>query len=221
MMTWPNRITVLRILLLTPFLILLLNAPEYPNLRYWALGVFAVMAVCDALDGHIARRYNQRTRLGTILDPLADKLVLTVTIIILTFPDWLGPLTNTYHIPIWVTVTILSKDAVILLGVVILHFVTSKTLIIQPSIPGKVATALAFILVLVTLLAPDLSRLAFPRLLAYGQPALGALAAAVSAIAVVDYIRRGSKLMAAHSGASRVSDCRWACAAAPSATGRP
>ncbi len=205
MMTWPNRITVLRILLLTPFLILLLNARDYPVLRYWALGVFAAMTLCDALDGHIARRWQQRTRLGTILDPLADKLVLTATVIILTSPYWLGEGGTAYHIPSWVTVTLLSKDGLILIGVVVLHFITGATDLVRPSIPGKAATAATFALVLATLLAPDLSRLAWLRtLLEWGLFGLGAAAAGLSAVASLDYIRRGSKHMAAHSGEEKV-----------------
>ncbi len=205
MMTWPNRITVLRILLLTPFLILLLNARDYPVLRYWALGVFAVMTLCDALDGHIARRWQQRTRLGTILDPLADKLVLTATVVILTSPGWLGEGGTAYHIPSWVTVTLLSKDGLILIGVVVLHFITGATDLVRPSAWGKAATAATFALVLATLLAPDLARLSWLRtLLERGLFGLGAAAAGLSAVACLDYIRRGSKHLAAHSGEEKV-----------------
>ena len=114
MMSWPNRLTVLRILLLTPFVILLLNSDEIPELRFAAMAVFAAMALCDLLDGHLARRLNQRTRLGAILDPLADKLVLVVSVILLTRATWPGEHTD-YFIPKWVTITLLSKDAVILL----------------------------------------------------------------------------------------------------------
>jgi CDP-diacylglycerol--glycerol-3-phosphate 3-phosphatidyltransferase len=204
MMTWPNRITVLRILLLTPFLILLLNSEHIRWLRYLAVGVFAVMALCDALDGHLARRYQQRTTLGSILDPLADKLVLTVSVVILTYPDWPGAETA-YHIPRWVTVTLLSKDAFILLGVVIMHFVTGRTDLVHPSFLGKAATAATFVLVLVTLVAPDVARV--PRAeapLGWFLIGLGGVAAALAFAACLDYIRIGSRMISAHSGEERI-----------------
>lgn len=204
MMTWPNRITVLRILLLTPFLILLLNANEVPWLRYLAVGVFALMALCDFLDGQLARRLKERTTLGTILDPLADKLVLTVSVIILTYPDWPGEATA-YHIPKWATVTLLSKDGFILLGVLILHFLTDRADIVHPSRWGKWATAVTFVLVLCMLVAPDVARLP------HTEPAMGTfllslagVAAALAAVACLDYIRIGSKILATHSGEERI-----------------
>lgn len=204
MLTWPNRITVLRILLLTPFLILLLNSEQIRWLRYLAVGVFALMALCDFLDGQLARRLHQRTTLGAILDPLADKLVLTVSVIILTYPNWPGHETP-YHIPKYVTVTLLSKDGFILLGVLIMHFITGRTDIVRPSLLGKTATATTFALVLAMLLAPDMAHLpnANPLLLWF-LLGLGALAAALAAVACLDYIRIGSKMISAHSGQEQV-----------------
>jgi CDP-diacylglycerol--glycerol-3-phosphate 3-phosphatidyltransferase len=206
MMTWPNRITVLRILLLTPFLALLINARDYPDMRYWALGVFALMAFCDALDGHLARRLDQRTRLGAILDPLADKLVLTATVIILTSPQWLGDQQRTpLHIPSWVTVTLLSKDGLILIGFLVLHVLTDRTDLLRTTLLGKLATAATFALVLTTLVAPDLARLpGWTSPTVYALHVLGTLAAGLSAAACLDYIRRGSNHMAAHSGQEKV-----------------
>jgi CDP-diacylglycerol--glycerol-3-phosphate 3-phosphatidyltransferase len=203
MMTWPNRITILRILLLAPFLILLLNAEERPEYRYWALGVFVVMGLCDLADGQVARRFRQETRLGRVLDPLADKLVLTVTLIVLTSARWLGAETP-YHIPLWVTVTILSKDGIILLGVLILHFVTNKTELGRPSVLGKMATAATFVLVLSTLVSPDLARLRGPGVVPLGLFVLSVLAVASSGAACLDYIRRGSKMLAANGGGEKV-----------------
>jgi CDP-diacylglycerol--glycerol-3-phosphate 3-phosphatidyltransferase len=204
MMTWPNRLTVLRILLLTPFLILLLNAKSLPSLRYGALGVFALMALCDVLDGQLARRWRQRTPLGTLLDPLADKLVLTASVVLLTYPDWPGRETP-LHIPLLVTVTLLSKDAVILLGVVIVHFITGKTDFLRPSVWGKATTATTFSLVLLMLLAPDVARVPGAetplKWFVYG---LGGAAAALAVVACLDYIRTGSKFIASHSGQEKV-----------------
>lgn len=204
MMTWPNRLTVLRMLLLPPFVILLLNSDVLPWLRYAAMGVFALMALCDLLDGQLARRLNQRTRLGTILDPLADKLVLTVSVILLTYPKWPGQATD-YFIPTWVTITLLSKDAFILLGIFILHFTTNRHEVVGPSRLGKLATAASFLLVLLTLVSPDLARL--PHLataLVWSLQIFGALTAGLAAAACLDYIRIGSRMIAAHSGQDRI-----------------
>ena len=204
MMTWPNRITVLRILLLTPFLILLLNARTLPYLRYAAMVVFALMAFCDLLDGQIARRRGQRTQLGTILDPLADKLVLTVSLVLLTYDDWPGQPTP-FHIPTWATVTLLSKDGFIVLGILIIHFMTGRTDFVKPCAWGKAATATTFLLVLATLLAPDLaSGLALDRAAIWLVRGLGGLAGALAVVACLDYIRLGSRTIASHSGQDRV-----------------
>jgi CDP-diacylglycerol--glycerol-3-phosphate 3-phosphatidyltransferase len=204
MMSWPNRLTVLRILLLTPFVILLLNSDEIPELRFAAMAVFAAMALCDLLDGHLARRLNQRTRLGAILDPLADKLVLVVSVILLTSSTWPGDHTD-YFIPKWVTITLLSKDAVILLGIFVLHFITNRREVVNPSRLGKISTAASFVLVLVALVAHDLSRVPHTATVLYwALQGLGALTAGLSAAACLDYIRLGSKLIAAHSGQEHV-----------------
>lgn len=204
MMTWPNRLTVLRMLLLTPFVILLLNSDQVPWLRYAAMGVFAVMALCDLLDGQLARRLNQRTHLGTILDPLADKLVLIVSVILLTYPRWPGEATA-YFIPKWVTITLLSKDAFILLGIFILHFVTDRREVVSPSRLGKLATAASFALVLLTLVSHDLARM--PQMavgLFWALQGFGGLTAGLAAAACLDYIRIGSRMIAAHSGQERI-----------------
>jgi len=203
-MTWPNRITVVRILLLTPFVILLLNVKSVPRLRYAALGVFAAMALCDVLDGQIARRWRQRTQLGTILDPLADKLVLTSSLVLLTYRDWPGYETP-FFVPVWATVTLLSKDGFIVLGVLVMHLVTGRTDFVRPSVWGKATTALTFALVLAALVGPEAKR--WPSLeqaavwLLYG---LGGLAALLAVVACLDYIRMGSKAIAAHSGQERI-----------------
>ncbi len=198
MINWPNRITILRILLLMPFVILILAAMEQPWMRYLAFGVFGLMAICDALDGFLARHYNLQSHLGRVLDPLADKLVLTVSVIMLTFPNWHGEaarFTVPLHVPFWTTVIVLSKDVVVTLGVLVLHFVTERTQIVKPNIAGKAATAATFLLVLVVLAAPDLMRFGLPRVLHTTIVILGLAASVLSILALLQYISRGSKLL--------------------------
>src|SRR5262245_9543761 len=79
----------------------------------WALITFLVAGTTDALDGLIARRAGQRTSLGAWLDPMADKLLLVTTFVVLTLPSI--DLTN--HLPLWLTVFVISRDTVIV-GVV-------------------------------------------------------------------------------------------------------
>lgn len=198
MLNWPNRLSILRILLLPVFVGLMLNAEELSGLRYVALGVFALMALCDVLDGYLARRLGQRSRLGSILDPLADKTVLVTSIILLTYPRWPGHET-VYCIPKWVTVVILSKDVLVMLGVAVQHLAAGRIDMVRPTLTGKVVTALAFILVLVVLMAPDAARLPHAERPVYWfVMGLAWTTAALSGIACLDYVRLGSKRLAAH-----------------------
>ncbi len=102
----------------------------------WALVVFLVAGITDALDGVIARWTGQRTSLGAWLDPMADKLLLVTTFIVLTLPG--VPLTN--HIPLWLTVFVISRDVVIV-GVVAVVSLAAGPRTFRPSMLGKLATA--------------------------------------------------------------------------------
>ena len=104
-LTFANQLTILRIVLIPAFVLLVV----YGRLGA-ALLVFMTAGATDALDGLIARRAGQRTSLGAWLDPMADKLLLVTTFIVLTLPAI--PLTN--HLPLWLTVVVISRDVVIL-----------------------------------------------------------------------------------------------------------
>ena len=130
-LTPANQLTLLRMLLIPAFVILVI----YGYLG-WALVVFVTAGVTDALDGLIARRSGQKTRLGAWLDPAADKLLLVSTFVILTIPG-LG-LAN--PLPIWLTVLIISRDAGIVLTVAIVNLAIGPRTF-RPSIYGKLATA--------------------------------------------------------------------------------
>jgi cardiolipin synthase len=130
-LTPANQLTLLRMLLIPAFVILVL----YGYLG-WALVVFATAGLTDALDGLIARRTGQKTRLGAWLDPMADKLLLVSTFVVLTVPN-LG-LAN--QLPIWLTVLIISRDVVIVLTVAIVNLAIGPR-VFRPSVFGKVATA--------------------------------------------------------------------------------
>src|SRR5271168_4098638 len=110
-MTTANKVTILRILLVPFFVVEVLyyvrNGQELH--RVLAIASFATAAICDGVDGFIARRFNQRSELGAILDPLADKLLLVSGIVVLTFDR--QPYFES--IPLWVTGLIIGRDLVI------------------------------------------------------------------------------------------------------------
>src|SRR5882757_3138740 len=105
-MTTANRVTILRMLLIPFFVVEVLyyvkNGVEVHRLM--ALLTFAVAAICDGVDGYIARQYNQRSELGAILDPLADKLLLVSGIVVLSFDQH-----RLETIPLWLTGTIIGR----------------------------------------------------------------------------------------------------------------
>ena len=130
-LTVPNQLTILRIFLVPVFVLLLV----YGYLG-WALVTFLAAGATDALDGLIARKAGQRTTLGAWLDPMADKLLLVTAFIVLTLPG--VPLTN--HIPLWLTVLVISRDVVIV-GVVAAVSLSMGPRTFRPSVLGKAATA--------------------------------------------------------------------------------
>jgi cardiolipin synthase (CMP-forming) len=130
-LTVANQLTFLRILAVPAFVLLLL----YGYLG-WALLVFLGAGATDALDGLIARRANQRTSLGAWLDPMADKLLVVTTFITLTLPG----VNVTNHIPLWLTVLLISRDIVIVSVVAVVNLAVGPRTF-RPSLLGKAATA--------------------------------------------------------------------------------
>lgn len=131
-LTLANQITLLRMFLIPAFVILLMY-----DLPGWALLVFAFAGVTDALDGIAARLTHQRTSLGAWLDPMADKLLLVTTFVVLTLPG--THLVNRF--PLWLTVLVISRDILIVLTVAVVSMVMGPRTF-RPSIWGKAATAI-------------------------------------------------------------------------------
>lgn len=140
----PNILTVVRILL-TPLFVLLLLRQLYPK----ALLVFALAGLTDGLDGFIARYFNQRTVLGAYLDPTADKLLLVSAYVMLVVLD---------VIPDWVAVIVITRDVIIVLGIVILTL-TAKTYEVRPTLVSKCTTLSQIVLVLLSLFDPTGAKL--------------------------------------------------------------
>jgi cardiolipin synthase (CMP-forming) len=106
-LTIPNLLTFLRMALIPVFASLL-----FYGYSGWALFVFLVAGISDGVDGFIARRFRQESELGTIIDPIADKLLMTVAFIVLTMPNVLQP-TRHLPIPFWVTAAVIGRDVLI------------------------------------------------------------------------------------------------------------
>lgn len=155
-LTLANLVTILRILLILPFVMCLLKAatPAYSSSMRWAaMGIFFVMAVSDALDGYLARVKNQATSLGAFLDPLADKLMITCSSIILAVP---ATAVEGFRLPLTVVVLIIGKDVLLLLGFSVTYFLTGSVHI-KPVWAGKASTFFQICMVLSILLGPELS----------------------------------------------------------------
>jgi CDP-diacylglycerol--glycerol-3-phosphate 3-phosphatidyltransferase len=147
-MTTANKITIIRILMIPVFVALAIyygqsiqQGQPLEWLRFSAIMVFLIAAVSDGLDGYVARRYNQRSALGVILDPIADKGLLLSGIITLSISNWSETDPDYGRFPAWFPVLVITRDAVILVGAILLHVLNGKVHI-KPSWTGKVATVL-------------------------------------------------------------------------------
>ena len=150
-MTTANKITVVRILMIPAFVTMAIYYGESIKRgdplewqRYTAIIIFILAAVSDGLDGYVARRYNQRSTLGVYLDPIADKGLLLSGIITLSISNWSESDPEYGSFPVWFPVLVISRDAVILVGTMILYLLNGKVHV-KPNWTGKVATVLQMI----------------------------------------------------------------------------
>lgn len=132
MLTAANQLTLLRLVLVPIFVLCMLYS--WPG---WALTVFAIAGLTDALDGLIARRTGQLTTLGAWLDPMADKLLLVTTFVMLTLPG----LNLVNRFPVWLTVLVISRDIAIVLTVAVVNLAVARRTF-RPSLLGKSATVI-------------------------------------------------------------------------------
>lgn len=142
-LTVANFLTILRLILIPVFVTSLF----YQRFG-WALAIFLSAAVTDGLDGLVARSLNQRTQLGAILDPMADKLLLVTAFIVLSLPRF----TFSDPIPFWVTIAVISRDTFIVLGALVINMVTGFSQF-RPSLLGKVNTIVQIVQIVVFLTA--------------------------------------------------------------------
>ena len=140
-LTVANQLTLLRMLLIPALVILVVY-----KLNGWALLVFMTAGLTDALDGILARWWGQRTTLGALLDPMADKLLLLSTFVVLTLPSLDLP----NRLPIWLTVLVISRDVIIVVTVAIVNLSIGRRTF-QPTLLGKLATLVYILTAAVTL----------------------------------------------------------------------
>lgn len=132
-LTIPNILTFMRMGLIPVFVSLV-----YYGYSKWALAVFLIAGISDGIDGFLARKFKQESELGTIIDPIADKLLMTVAFIILTLPNVLPP-TRHLPIPFWVTASVIGRDVLIITIAGAINIITGFRGF-KPSFWGKVST---------------------------------------------------------------------------------
>ena len=151
--TIPNLLTVFRMVLIPIFVSLL-----FYQRFLLALVVFIAAGITDGLDGLLARRFHQQSQLGTILDPIADKLMLVTAFVVLSmrsvFPQ---PLPKHLPVPFWVTVAAISRDVFIIVGAAAINMMTGFRGF-RPSLLGKINTTVQIIAIAAIIFAASVPR---------------------------------------------------------------
>jgi len=163
-------LTVARIILIPVFI----TAVIYKKLDQ-ALLLFVLAAITDLLDGYIARITNQKTALGTFLDPLADKLLLTSSFMLFSFYGW---------IPLWLTITVISRDFIVVIGWLLLYMITHDVRI-EPVLLGKTAIAFQLITLALVLLSVNMPSIRPPKEFFFAATAV------LTAVSGIQYIYKG------------------------------
>ncbi|MDA2933915.1 CDP-alcohol phosphatidyltransferase family protein [Acidobacteria bacterium AH-259-D05] len=174
-----NQLTILR-MVFVPIFVLLIVYDYFGG----ALAIFLLAGVTDLLDGLIARKFGQKTPIGTFLDPVADKLLLAACFVLLSR----GSAELMVQIPLWLTITVIGRDALLVISIVIINLTMGRHLF-PPSIYGKATTAVQLLTVLIVLVINYL-KVAVPwvRFIFY-------LTFALTVISGMHYLARGMKLV--------------------------
>lgn len=179
-MSIANQLSVLRILLVPGIIAALVYYhPERDWLRFLALGLFLFGMISDALDGFLARSQNQQSQLGSLLDPIADKLLILGTLIscsaIHGLPEWM-------RLPAWFNLIVISRDAVLITGAAVL-FIMQGRWNVRPNWLGKWTTATQMLVIPILLLGLPIKSL------------LINLATILTIVSGISYIRQGIRLL--------------------------
>src|SRR5215470_512286 len=183
--TVPNLLTVFRMVLIPVFVSLL-----FYRRFVLALAVFIVAGVTDGLDGLLARRFDQRSQLGTILDPIADKLMMVTSFVVLSmrsvFPQ---PVPSHLPIPFWVTIAVISRDVFILVGAAAINIVTGFRGF-RPSMLGKINTTVQIFAIAAIIFAAS-----FPYATGYYLPTIYTTVFTFAVLSGAHYVFFVSKLV--------------------------
>jgi cardiolipin synthase len=183
--TVPNMLTVFRMVLIPVFVTLV-----FYQRFVWALGVFVLAGITDGLDGLMARRFDQRSQLGTVLDPIADKLMLVTAFVVLSlrsvFPQ---PIPSHLPIPFWVTVAVISRDVFIIVGAAAINIMTGFRGF-RPSWLGKASTTVQIVGITAIMFAAS-----FPYGTGYYLPTVYAVVFAFAILSGAHYIFFVSRLL--------------------------
>src|SRR5918995_4637369 len=183
--TVPNLLTVFRMVLIPVFVTFL-----FYQRFVLALAVFVIAGLTDGLDGILARRFDQRSQLGTVLDPIADKLMLVTAFVVLSmrgvFPQ---PLPSHLPIPFWVTVAVISRDVFIVVGAAAINIMTGFRGF-RPSWLGKLNTTVQIVAIAIIIFAASV-----PYGTGYYLPTLYATVFALAILSGAHYVFFVSKLV--------------------------
>ncbi|HLA09304.1 MAG TPA: CDP-alcohol phosphatidyltransferase family protein [Pyrinomonadaceae bacterium] len=182
--TVPNMLTVFRMVLIPVFVTLV-----FYQRFVWALAVFVIAGVTDGLDGLLARRFDQRSQLGTILDPIADKLMLVTAFVVLSLKSVFPQPVRHLPIPFWVTVAVISRDVFIIVGAAAINIMTGFRGF-RPSFLGKLSTTVQIVGIAAVMFAAS-----FPVGTGYYLPTVYATVFALAVLSGAHYIFFASKLL--------------------------
>lgn len=139
-MNLPNKLTMLRVILIIPFVVVMMLEDIIPYARYIGCAIFAIASLTDLLDGKIARKYNLVTNFGKFADPLADKLLVAAALVIFAY---------THQLQAWFVIVILSREFIIsgfrLVAV-------EQGVVIAAGWFGKIKTVLQMVMIILLLL---------------------------------------------------------------------
>ena len=177
-----NKITITRIIIIPFFIAAIVYGRNDIGLVF-----FIIAVISDGLDGFIARTFNQKTALGTIIDPVADKLLLMSAYITLAFmpaiPDHL-------RLPPYVPIVVISRDVFIVIGSIIVHFLKGD-LKVSPSVTGKITTFFQMITIVGILVQFKYSYI------------LWSLTVILTVVSGLDYMVKGLRLLGEHTSVKK------------------
>ncbi len=184
-LTVPNLLTVFRMVLIPVFVTML-----FYQRFILALAVFVCAGLTDGLDGLLARRFDQRSQLGTVLDPIADKLMMVTAFIVLSMRS-ISPPPVPSHLPVpfWVTVTVISRDVFIIVGAAAINIMTGFRGF-RPSWLGKVNTTVQIVAIAAIMFAASV-----PYYTGYYLPTVYATVFVFAILSGLHYVFFASKLM--------------------------